>query len=94
VPADHPLLALRRTVDEVLRERTRSSDRVYVKTGRPSIAPERLLRALLQQVFYSIRANGMPTEQLDYTLLFHGWGRGQLLRKISRKNSAPATLRR
>src|SRR5271168_3587051 len=55
VPADHPLRAVRRSVDEVLREMTREFDRVYTKTGRPSIAPERLLRALLLQVFYSIR---------------------------------------
>ena len=70
VPADHPLRAVRRSVDEVLREMTREFDRVYAKTGRPSIAPERLLRALLLQVFYSIRSERLLMEQLDYNLLF------------------------
>jgi transposase len=70
VPQDHPLRAVRRSVDQILREMTREFDRVYAKTGRPSIAPERLLRALLLQVFYSIRSERMLMEQLDYNLLF------------------------
>jgi transposase len=70
VPQDHPLRAVRRSVDQILREMTREFDRAYAKTGRPSIAPERLLRALLLQVFYSIRSERMLMEQLDYNLLF------------------------
>src|SRR3977135_3661207 len=70
VPQDHPLRAVRRSVDQVLREMTREVDRAYAKTGRPSIAPERLLRALLLQVFYSIRSERLLMEQLDYNLLF------------------------
>jgi transposase len=70
VPADHPLRAVRSSVDQILRDMTREFDRVYSQTGRPSIAPERLLRALLLQVFYSIRSERLLMEQLDYNLLF------------------------
>jgi transposase len=70
VPQDHPLRAVRRSVDQILGEMTGEFDRIYAKTGRPSIAPERLLRALLLQVFYSIRSERMLMEQLDYNLLF------------------------
>src|SRR5277367_5360468 len=70
VPQDHPLRAVRRSVDQILREMTREFDKVYAKTGRPSIAPERLLRALLLQVFYSIRSERLLMEQLEYNLLF------------------------
>jgi transposase len=70
VPEDHPLRAVRRSVDQILREMTREFGRAYAKTGRPSIAPERLLRALLLQVFYSIRSERLLMEQLDYNLLF------------------------
>src|SRR5580765_1248260 len=70
VPQDHPLRAMRRSVDQILGEMRREFDRVYAKTGRPSIAPERLLRALLLQVFYSVRSERMLMEQLQYNLLF------------------------
>jgi len=50
VPQDHPLRVVRHNVDQILSEMTREFDRGYAKTGRPSIAPERLLRALLLQV--------------------------------------------
>jgi len=70
VPADHPLQALRAMVDEVLRELSPQFNRLYAKVGRPSIAPERLLRALLLQVLYSVRSERLLMEQLDYTLLF------------------------
>jgi len=70
VPQDHPLRAVRRSVDQILREMSREFGRAYAKTGRPSIAPERLLRALLLQVFYSIRSERLLMEQLDYNLLF------------------------
>jgi transposase len=70
VPQDHPLRAVRSSVDQILREMTREFDKAYAKTGRPSIAPERLLRALLLQVFYSIRSERLLMEQLDYNLLF------------------------
>jgi transposase len=49
---------------------SREFDRLYAATGRPSIAPERLLRAQLLQIFYSIRSELLLIEQLDYNLLF------------------------
>ena len=70
VPADHPLRAIRGLVDDVLREMSREFDGLYAKVGRPSVPPERLLRAQLLQVFYSIRSERLLMEQLDYNLLF------------------------
>lgn len=70
VPADHPLRAIRRMADTALRSLSGEFDRLYAKTGRPSIAPERLLRALLLQYFYGIRSERLLMEQLDYNLLF------------------------
>jgi transposase len=70
VPVDHSLRALRAMVDEVLRELSPQFGRLYAKVGRPSIAPERLLRALLLQVLYSVRSERLLMEQLDYNLLF------------------------
>lgn len=70
VPADHPLRAIRKLVDEVLSEMSGEFDGLYATVGRPSIPPERLLRALLLQVFYSVRSERMLMEQLDYNLLF------------------------
>jgi transposase len=70
VPVDHPLRAIRRMTDEALEELSPLFERLYAKTGRPSIAPERLLRALLLQVLYSVRSERMLMEQLDYNLLF------------------------
>src|SRR5471030_2814673 len=59
VPADHPL-----------RQLWRRFSQMYAASGRPSIAPERLLRALLLQVLYSVRSERLLMEQLDYNLLF------------------------
>jgi transposase len=70
VPKDHPLRAIRTMVDEVLRRLWSDFEKLYSHTGRPSIPPERLLRALLLQVLYSIRSERMLMEQLDYNLLF------------------------
>src|SRR5215470_8562322 len=70
VPQDHPLRAIRQLVDEILRELSRDFDRLYAKVGRPSIPPERLLRAQLLQIFYSIRSERLLMEQLDYNILF------------------------
>src|SRR4029450_12393214 len=70
VPPDHPLRAIRALVDEVLREMSREFDGLYARVGRPSIPPERLLRAQLLQIFYSIRSERLLMEQLDYNLLF------------------------
>lgn len=70
VPADHPLRPIRRMTDEALRGLSRRFTRMYATTGRPSIAPEKLLRALLLQVLYSIRSERQLIEQLEYNLLF------------------------
>jgi transposase len=70
VPQDHPLRTIRRLVDRVLRELSPDFDRLYAKVGRPSVPPEKLLRALLLQVLYTIRSERLLMEQLDYNLLF------------------------
>lgn len=70
VPQSHPLRLLRTLTDEALRQLKPRFNRLYAKTGRPSIAPEKLLRALLLQVLYSVRSERMLVEQLDYNLLF------------------------
>jgi transposase len=70
VPENHPLRPIRAMVDAVLREMSRNFARLYAKRGRPSIPPERLLRALLLQVLFSIRSERMLMEQLDYNLLY------------------------
>ena len=67
---DHPLRSLRAMTDEALRELQPRFNKLYAKTGRPSIAPEKLLRALLLQALCSVRSERLLTEQLDYNLLF------------------------
>ena len=69
VPKDHPLRPIRRIVDEALTVLSPDFERLYAKFGRPSIPPERLLRALLLQAFYSVRSETQLMEQLDYNLL-------------------------
>jgi len=70
VPADHPLRPIRNMVDMALKGLSRSFGQIYPDWGRPSIAPEKLLRALLLQAFYSVRSERQLMEQLDYNLLF------------------------
>src|SRR5215813_13685722 len=70
VPADHPLQAIRTMVEVALRNMSKEFATMYAKAGRPSIAPEKLLRALLLQVLYTVRSERMLMEQLDYNLLF------------------------
>ena len=70
VSADHPLRPLRTMVDTILRELSPEFARLYAKTGRPSIPPEKLLRAQLIQMLYSVRSERMLMEQLQYNLLF------------------------
>lgn len=70
VPADHPLRTIRRLVDESLHAMSGVLTTMYSHTGRPSIPPERLIRALLLQVLYSIRSERQLVEQLDYNLLY------------------------
>jgi transposase len=70
IPADHPLRIIRGMTDRALERMNSQLDELYSSTGRPSIAPERLLRGLLLQVLYSVRSERQLIEQLDYNLLF------------------------
>jgi transposase len=70
VPKDHPLRKVRTLVDAALVELSAEFEAMYSAVGRPSIAPEKLLRALLLQVLFTIRSERMLMEQLDYNLLF------------------------
>lgn len=70
IPQDHPLRAIRRITDRALEQLSPRFGALYVNWGRPSIPPERLLRALLLQVLYTIRSERQLMEQLDYNLLF------------------------
>lgn len=70
IPATHPLRDLRRLVDPLLRDLSPAFDTLYSGTGRPSIPPEQLLRALLLQILYSIRSERQLVEQLEYNLLY------------------------
>lgn len=70
IPQDHPLRAIRATVDAVLKTMSKDFDAIYAGSGRHSIPPERLLRALLLQLFYSIRSERMLIEQINYSWRF------------------------
>jgi transposase len=70
VPSKHPLRPIRLLVDEALKSLSPAFSRLYSAYGRPSIPPEKLLRALLLQVLYTVRSERMLMEQLEYNLLF------------------------
>ena len=70
VPEDHPLREIRAMVDTILKEMSPRFARLYSEVGRPSIPPERLFRALLLQIFYTVRSERLLVEQLQYNLLF------------------------
>ena len=70
VPQDHPLRAIRHITDRALAQLSPRFDALYVHFGRPSVPPEKLLRALLLQALYTIRSERQLMEQLDYNLLF------------------------
>jgi transposase len=70
VPTTHPLRPIRQITDRVFVTLSRKLDALYSDMGRPSIPPEKLLRALLLQVLYTIRSERLLMEQLDYNLLF------------------------
>src|SRR5881628_3543206 len=70
VPERHPLRAIRRMTDEVLQGLSAKFNELYSASGRPSIAPEKLLRALLLQILYTVRSERLLMEQLEYNLLF------------------------
>ncbi len=92
VPADHPLRPIRALVGEALLVLSPDFERLYSKTGRPSITPEKLLRALLLQAFHTIRSERQLMEQLDYNLLFRWfvgcrWTSGCGTRRCSRRTA-------
>ena len=70
VPHNHPLRPIRKMADKALKELSPVFQELYATVGRPSISPEKLLRSLLLQIFYTIRSERMLVEQLDYNLLF------------------------
>lgn len=70
VPMDHPLRLIKEMANRALKELSKDFSQMYAPTGRPSIPPEKMIRALLLQVLYSIRSERMLMEQLDYNLLF------------------------
>jgi transposase len=70
VPRDHPLRTIKTLVDAALKQLSPRFDAMYARGGRPSVPPEQLLRALLLQIFYTVRSEQLLMEQLDYNLLF------------------------
>src|SRR6202453_1437590 len=70
VPSDHPLRAVRQMADTILAQLTQVFSKMYSDIGRRSVPPEKLLRALLLQVLYTVRSERMLMEQLEYNLLF------------------------
>ncbi len=72
VPKDHPLRAIRTMTDAALRGLSPQFEAIYAATGRPSIAPEKLLRALSLQVLCMVRSARLLMEQLDYNFLIRG----------------------
>jgi transposase len=92
VPADHPLRAVRKLTDAVLGTLSPEFDALYAASGRPSVAPEYIFRALLLQVFYSVRSERLLVEQIDYNLLFR-WFVGPIRSLAMRHNVITHTLR-
>ena len=70
VRKEHPLRAVRSMTDEILREMSPVFDSMYARRGRPSIPPEKLLRAQLLQMLYSVRSERLLMEEIDYSMLF------------------------
>jgi len=90
ISKQHPLRRLRLLVDGVLASMDTVFAERYSHTGRPSIAPEKLLRALLLQVLYTVRSERQLMEQLDYNLLFRWFGcRNHPSHRYSRNRSRP-----
>src|SRR6201996_8512879 len=95
VRKDHPLRAIRELTDEILKRMSPLFDAMYADGGRPSIAPEKLLRAQLLQMLYSVRSERLVMEGIDYSILFR-WFVGMNLDEpvwdvtVFNKNSGPA----
>ena len=70
IPEDHPLRKLRAMVDPILKELSPVFNKMYAEGGRPSIPPEKLLRAQLLQMFFSVRSERLLMEEIDYSILY------------------------
>lgn len=70
IPAKHPIRPFKKMVDELLREMDTEFDKIYADSGRPSIAPEYLLRASILQILYSVRSERQLMDQVDFNILF------------------------
>lgn len=70
VPRSHPLRALKKLADEALAELSPLFDKMYAETGRPSVPPERMLKAMVLMALYTVRSERRFCEQLDYDMLF------------------------
>ena len=87
VPEDHPLRAIKKLVDVALAELSPAFDTMYADSGRPSIPPERLLKATLLMALFSVQSERLFCEQLDYNLLFR-W-----FLQAAKKGSFPCSKR-
>ncbi|MCX8146669.1 MAG: transposase, partial [Azovibrio sp.] len=70
IPKNHPLRQLRLLVDAVLASMDKEFEAAYAQTGRPSVPPERLLKAMLLQILFTIRSERLLVESIDYNLLY------------------------
>jgi transposase len=91
VPKDDPLRAILRIVDAALAALSPKFEGLYAKFGRPSIPPERLLRALLLQAFYWVRSETQLMEQLQYNLLFRGLSGCRWMTRFGTRRCSPKT---
>ena len=92
VPSDHPLRVIRLLVDEIRGDMSREFDKLYAVIGRPLIPSERLLRAQLLQIFYSILSERLLMDQLDYNMLFTGLSAWTWTNRSGRRPSFPRTV--
>ena len=92
IPARHPLHKIRRVVNHALTRMDTEFDRLYAADGRPSIAPERLLRVSLIQILFSVRSERQLMEQMPYNLLFR-WFVGLDCRRSGRRRGTAAARR-
>jgi transposase len=92
VPAAHPLRSIKGYADTVLKSLSRDFDELYAVTGRPSIPPERLLKASLLMALYSVRSDRLFCEMLDYNILFR-WIRATTTRISWRTFAVARSLR-
>ena len=91
VPPDHPLRTIKALADEALRELSSEFDRMYAEVGRPSIPPERLLKASLLIALFSVRSERAFCEELDYNMLYRWFLDMNLLESSLTRRCSPRT---